>query len=117
MTANATRSSAPDGPYGAVNQRSRRFRHLTTTALSLALVLVISTRVSMAPALMAPGTDSVGAALSGWGRDHYLGWAVTGLEQLQYARDKPRVSGSIAAGLPTTGSRSDSSSGTRPTPR
>jgi hypothetical protein len=76
------------------------------------MVLVVSTGVSMAPALMAPGTDSVAARLAEWGRDHYLGWAVTALEQLQYAKDKPTVGGSIAGGLPTTGSPSDSSSST-----
>jgi uncharacterized protein YigE (DUF2233 family) len=52
---------------------------------------------------MAPGTDSVAARLAEWGRDHGLGWAVTTLEQAQYAKDKPSVGGDVAGGLPTTG--------------
>jgi len=65
---------------------------------------------------MAPGTDSVAARLAEWGRDHGLGWAVTALEQAQYAKDKPSAGGDVAGGLPTTGPQTAPGS-TSSTPR
>lgn len=82
-------------------RRSRRFRVVRTAVLGLAVLLVASTSASVAPALLAPGTDSVPARLAEWGRDHGLGWAVTALEKVQYARDAPTEGGSVAGGLPT----------------
>jgi hypothetical protein len=81
--------------------------------LSLAVLLVLSTGVSIAPVLMAPGTDSVAARLAEWGRDHGFGWAVTAMERAQYAQDAPTVGGSVSGGLPTVGS--DSGQGTTTT--
>jgi len=98
-----TRSRAPRRAVQRGKQRSRRFRLFRGAALSLVVILVVSTGVSVAPALTAPGTDSVAARLAEWGRDHGLGWAVTALEQAQYANDKPSVGGDVAGGLPTTG--------------
>ena len=80
---------------------SRRIRTLRASALALVVLLVAATGLSVAPALAAPGTDSVAARLAEWGRDHGLGWAVTALEKVQYARDAPTVGGSVAGGLPT----------------
>src|SRR5450759_1702147 len=103
MTADATRSRAPRRAARRGKQRSRGFRLVRTAALVTAVVLIASTGISIAPALMAPGTDSVAARLAEWGRDHGLGWAVTALEQAQYAKDKPSVGGSVGGGLPKTG--------------
>lgn len=93
-----------------LERRSRRFRIVRAAALGLAVLLVASTGASIAPALTAPGTDSVAARLAEWGRDHGLGWAVTLLERVQYAKDAPTVGGSIAGGLPTVAP--DTGSGT-----
>jgi uncharacterized protein YigE (DUF2233 family) len=84
-------------------RRSRRFRTIRAAALTLAVLLVGSTAVSIAPALAAPGTDSVAARVAEWGRDHGLGWAVSALETVQYAKDKPTLGGSVDGGLPTVG--------------
>ena len=106
MSSHATRDAAPRRAKGRGRQRSRRFRIVRTAALSLAVLLMGSTAVSIAPALMAPGTDSVAARVAEWGRDHGLGWAVSALETVQYAKDKPTVGGSVAGGLPTIGPQS-----------
>ncbi len=86
--------------------RSRRFRTIRTVVVALVVLLVVSTGASVAPALAAPGTDSTAARLAEWGREHGLGWAVTALEKLQYARTAPTVGGTIAGGLPTTSAES-----------
>ena len=101
MSSAATKTSRPRRAQRGVERRSRRFRLVRTAALSLAVLLVGSTGASIAPALAAPGTDSVAARLAEWGRDHGLGWAVTALEQAQYARDAPTEGGSVSGGLPT----------------
>lgn len=58
---------------------------------------------SVGGALTAPGTDSTAARLAEWGRTHYLGWAVTSLEQAQYSVTKPATGGTVAGGVPTVG--------------
>ncbi len=103
MSSDATRTYLPRRGKPPEKQRSRRFRLVRTGVLALAVLLVVSTGVSMAPALMAPGTDSLAARVAEWGREHGLGWAVTALEEVQYAKDKPSVGGSVAGGLPTLG--------------
>lgn len=85
-------------------------------ALALAVLLIVSTGVSVAPALMAPGTDSVAARLAEWGRDHGLGWAVTALEEVQYAKNQPVIGGSVAGGLPTVGTNPTVQSSASATP-
>lgn len=59
---------------------------------SLFLILVIW---SVSTALLAPGTDPVTARLAEWGRNHYLGFLVTTLENAQYSISKPKVGGSL----------------------
>lgn len=110
MSSDTTRTSLPRRAIERENRHSLRFRRIRAAALAMSLLLVAATGVSMAPALMAPGTDSVAARLAEWGRDHGLGWAVTALEQAQYAQDAPTVGGSVAGGLPTVGSDSGASS-------
>ena len=101
MSSDATRTSLPRRGQPPEKQRSLRFRRIRAAVLGLAVLLVAATGVSVAPALLAPGTDSTAARLAEWGREHGLGWAVTMLEQVQYAKDKPVVGGSLAGGLPT----------------
>jgi hypothetical protein len=53
---------------------------------------------SVSTALLAPGTDPLSARLAEWGRNHYLGFVVTALENAQYSVSKPKVGGSLDAG-------------------
>lgn len=56
---------------------------------------------SIGGALTAPGTDSTAARIAEWGRQHRLGWAVTGLERAGYAVRHPKTGGTVAGGIPT----------------
>lgn len=105
MTADATRTRRPRRSVTPSKRwRSRRFRLIRAAVLTLVVIVIGSTSASLAPALMAPGTDSTAARLAEWGRDHGFGWAVTALEAAQYAQDAPTVGGSLSGGLPTVGS-------------
>ena len=59
---------------------------------SLFLVVVLW---SLSTALLAPGTDPLSARLAEWGRNHYLGFVVTALENAQYDINKPKVGGAL----------------------
>jgi hypothetical protein len=59
---------------------------------SLFLVVVLW---SVSTALLAPGTDPLSARLAEWGRNHYLGFVVTALENAQYNIAKPKVGGKL----------------------
>ena len=67
----------------------------------LIVVLLLWLTWSIGGALMAPGTDTTAARLAEWGRFHGLGWAVSGLEQMQYQANPPKVGGRVAGGIPT----------------
>ena len=67
----------------------------------LLVVLLLWLTWSIGGALTAPGTDTTSARLAEWGRFHGLGWAVSGLEQMQYTANPPKVGGSVAGGIPT----------------
>jgi phosphodiester glycosidase len=82
------------------NRRRRRLLWKRGTACLL-LAFSLCTGESIGDALNAPGTDTTAARLAEWGRGHFLGWAVTGLEHVQYAADKPAVGGVPAGGIPT----------------
>jgi hypothetical protein len=69
------------------------------------LAFALCTGESIGDALNAPGTDTTAARLAEWGRGHWLGWAVTGLEHVQYAADKPAVGGSPPGGIPSAAGR------------
>jgi uncharacterized protein YigE (DUF2233 family) len=96
------RDEDPRPPRSRRFRTTRRFRTVRTAVITVVVLLVVSTSAWVAPALMAPGTDSTAARLAEWGRDHGLGWLVTSLEQVQYSRTAPTVGGTIAGGLPTT---------------
>lgn len=104
MSSDAKQTAVPQRAEDPRPPRSRRFRTFRAAVLAVVALLVISTAVSVAPALAAPGTDSTAARLAEWGRDHGLGWMVTALEQVQYARTAPTVGGTIQGGLPTASS-------------
>ncbi len=71
-------------------------------AAVVVVVLSIIPAWSVAGALTAPGTDTVPARLAEWARLHGMDWAVTGLEQVQYALTQPATGGTVAGGIPTT---------------
>jgi hypothetical protein len=74
-----------------------RRRIVAVVVVALALWPV----VSITEALTAPGTDTTAARLAEWARFHGLGWAVTGLEQAQYAANQPKQGGKVAGGVPS----------------
>ncbi len=65
---------------------------------------------SIGGALTAPGTDSTSARLAEWARFNGLGWAVSGLEQIQYQLDPPKVGGTLAGGIPRIAAKGPASS-------
>ncbi len=75
-------------------------RRLRLRRLVVGVVLVLLTWLawSVGSVLAAPGTDSVAARLAEWGRNHGLGFAVLGLEKLQYRVHPPATGGSPPPG-------------------
>jgi len=73
------------------------------------VILLLWLAWSIGGALTAPGTDTTSARLAEWGRFHGLGWVVSGLEQMQYTANPPKVGGNLAGGIPRV-------SGSRPAP-
>jgi len=63
-------------------------------------VVVLWLAWSIGGALTAPGTDSTPARLAEWARFHGLGRVVSGLEQIQYHFNQPKVGGGLAGGIP-----------------
>lgn len=66
----------------------------------LMLVLLLWLAWLIGGALTAPGTDSTSARLAEWARFNGLGWVVSGLEQVQYKIDPPKVGGALVGGIP-----------------
>lgn len=93
----------------------RRTAWLIVGSGAAGLLLVVSW--SVAGALLAPGTDSTAARLAEWARFHGFGWVVSGLEQVQYQLDPPKLGGSVAGGIPKVGElRSIPAHGRAPNP-
>jgi len=55
---------------------------------------------SIGGAMLAPGADGTTARLAEWARFHGLGFAVSGLEKVQYRLDPPKIGGSVSNGIP-----------------
>src|SRR5664280_997075 len=66
----------------------------------LMVVLLLWLTWSIGSALTAPGADTTAARLAEWARFHGLGWAISGLEQAQYAMNPPKIGGSLVGGIP-----------------
>lgn len=77
--------------------RGRRLRRRLTIIL---LCFVIPVAWSIGAALLAPGSDSAAARIAEWGRGHWLGFAVTWLEHVNYATHQPAVGGTPVGGIP-----------------
>lgn len=65
------------------------------TLFSLPTLFLIVIFWSLGTAILAPGTDPLSAKLAEWGRNHYLGFIVTSLENAQYNMNKPKIGGSL----------------------
>ena len=93
-------------PRGGPRRReplSGRRRTAWLIVRAAALVCLIALGWSVGGALSAPGTDSTAARLAEWARFHGFGWVVSGLEQVQYQLDPPKIGGSVAGGIPKVG--------------
>ena len=73
----------------------RRLSKVKRTLIAVPSLFLILVTWSVSTALLAPGTDPVTARLAEWGRNHYLGFLVTTLENAQYSISKPKVGGSL----------------------
>ena len=87
-------------PAGPGRPRPSRRRYWVRRAGVVLVVLLLWLTWSIGGALTAPGTDTTAARLAEWARFNGLGWAVSGLEQLQYQMNPPKVGGSLAGGIP-----------------
>ncbi|MFD0637132.1 phosphodiester glycosidase family protein [Catenulispora yoronensis] len=58
-------------------------------------VLFLTTGYSLYGTLTAPGNMSTEARIAEWARAHWMGWAVTWLENQQYQADKPKTGGTL----------------------
>ena len=87
-------------PPGQAGRSPSRRRFWLRRVGVLMVVLLLWLTWSIGGALTAPGTDTTPARLAEWGRFHGLGWAVSGLEQMQYKANPPKVGGSVAGGIP-----------------
>jgi Phosphodiester glycosidase len=65
--------------------------------VAITMVTLVFAAVILIPALTAPGNDSTGARIAEAARGHGLGWAVTGLERVQYWASPPRQGGHLDA--------------------
>jgi len=79
---------------------SRKLLLLLRRCGVLALALLAVLGYSVGGALLRPGNDTVAQRLAEWGRDHHLNWAVTRLEQTQYALNTPATGGTLSGGIP-----------------
>jgi hypothetical protein len=82
----------------------RWWRRPTVRVVAAALALLVGwVGLSLGRALTGPGNDSAAARTAEWARDHHLGFAVTGLEKLDYRLHKPKTGGTPPGGVPTAG--------------
>ena len=87
-------------PSGRGVQGTSRRRFWIRRAGVLMVVVLVWLTWSIGGALTAPGTDTTAARLAEWARVNGLGWAINGLEQMQYKANPPKVGGNLAGGIP-----------------
>ena len=81
--------------FAAIKARVQSASKLKRTLIGVPSVFLIVVLWSISTPLLAPGTDPLSARLAEWGRNHYLGFVVTALENAQYDINKPKVGGSL----------------------
>ena len=83
------------GRFSAVLQRIQKASNLKRALIGAPSLFIVVVLWSISTSLLAPGTDPLSARLAEWGRNHYLGYVVTSLENLQYTFNKPKVGGTL----------------------
>ncbi len=78
---------------------AKKLSRVKRTFIAIPSLFLIVILWSVSTALLAPGTDPLSARLAEWGRNHYLGFVVTALENAQYNIDKPKVGGALDPNL------------------
>jgi len=81
--------------FAVIKARVLSASKLKRTLIGVPSLFLIVVLWSISTALLAPGTDPLSARLAEWGRNHYLGFVVTALENAQYDINKPKVGGSL----------------------
>jgi hypothetical protein len=76
-------------------QRARR-KFIKRGIAGLLAVLLAWVSYSLGGALLADGNMSTQARVAEWARRHYLGWAVTWMENQQYNLDPPKTGGVLS---------------------
>ena len=83
------------GRFSAVLQRIQKASNLKRALIGAPSLFIVVVLWSISTSLLAPGTDPLSVRLAEWGRNHYLGYVVTSLENLQYTFNKPKVGGTL----------------------
>ena len=79
----------------ALREWAKRLSRVKRALIAVPSLFLIVVLWSVSTALLAPGTDPLSARLAEWGRNHYLGFVVTALENAQYSIDKPKIGGTL----------------------
>lgn len=81
--------------FSALAVRLKAFSNLKRILIAAPSLFLLIVMWSVGTAILAPGTDPLSAKLAEWGRNHYLGFVVTTLENAQYSISKPKVGGTL----------------------
>ena len=81
--------------FAVMKARIQSASKLKRTLIGVPSLFLVVVLWSISTALLAPGTDPLSARLAEWGRNHYLGFVVTALENAQYDINKPKVGGTL----------------------
>ena len=79
----------------ALALRLKTLSNLKRILIAVPSLFLLIVMWSVGTAILAPGTDPLSAKLAEWGRNHYLGFVVTTLENAQYSISKPKIGGSL----------------------
>ncbi len=81
--------------FSALAARIKNLSNLKRAVIAAPTLFLLIVFWSVGTAVLAPGTDPLSAKLAEWGRNHYLGFVVTTLENAQYNIDKPKIGGTL----------------------
>jgi hypothetical protein len=81
--------------FSALAVRLKALSNLKRILIAVPSLFLLLVLWSVGTAILAPGTDPLSAKLAEWGRNHYLGFVVTTLENAQYSISKPKVGGTL----------------------
>ncbi len=81
--------------FSALAVRLKALSNLKRILIAVPSLFLLIVMWSVGTAILAPGTDPLSAKLAEWGRNHYLGFVVTTLENAQYSISKPKVGGTL----------------------